>query len=310
MPTTATDVWLTLKQRNQQYIEPYNHADAIEAVDNKALAKEYAQQSAILTPKTFCHCQTTQEFKQFLVSPIFLKGRFVLKPNHGSSGRGILISKYYDQTQKKLILAGGQVMSLIQVQQHAADVFSGTYSLGYEKDSLLIEEHIESHESFCGFSLNGLPDVRMVVYQGYPVMAMLRLATLFSEGKSNLSQGAIGVGLCLKTGKFKHAIQHYKSCHAHPDTGLLLRQIQVFAWDQLLNMAATCFDIYQLGYMGVDLTIADNDVPILLECNARPGLMIQQANQINLLPALRQVDALKAKATCALKRADYAKNHF
>jgi alpha-L-glutamate ligase-like protein len=310
MSTLAKNAWLTLQQRNLHYIAPNNQTDAIESVDNKVLSKDLAQQSCIPTPKTFVHIQNVADFNEFLRSAVFLKGRFVLKPNHGSSGRGILISTQFDQNRQQLKLASGQWMPLQQIHQHVADIFAGVFSLGYSKDSLLVEELIEPSEIFCGFSLNGLPDIRLVVYKGYPVMAMLRLATLFSEGKSNLSQGAIGVGLCLQTGNFKHAIQHEQTRTAHPDTGLLLKQIRVTAWDQLLKMAAQCYDIYRLGYMGVDLTLNKAGEPLLLECNARPGLMIQQANQQNLQPLLVKIDALKTMSSCADQRANYAKKYF
>ncbi|HBZ98517.1 MAG TPA: alpha-L-glutamate ligase-like protein, partial [Pseudomonas sp.] len=40
-----------------------------------------------------------------------------------------------------------------------------------------------------------VPDIRIIVLMGYPIMAMLRLPTRQSGGKANLHQGAIGVGV-------------------------------------------------------------------------------------------------------------------
>ena len=50
-------------------------------------------------------------------------------------------------------------------------------------------------------------------------MGMLRLATKASDGKANLHQGAIGVGLDIATGYALHAVQHNKLVTHHPDTG-------------------------------------------------------------------------------------------
>ena len=39
----------------------------------------------------------------------------------------------------------------------------------------------------------GLPDIRVIVYNMVPVMAMLRVPTAESDGKANLHAGACGV---------------------------------------------------------------------------------------------------------------------
>jgi hypothetical protein len=45
-----------------------------------------------------------------------------------------------------------------------------------------------------------------------------------------------------------------------------------------------------LGYVGADLVVDAIQGPVLLEMNARPGLMIQLANRAGLLPRLREIE--------------------
>ncbi len=48
-----------------------------------------------------------------------------------------------------------------------------------------------------------------------------------------------------------------------------------------------------LGYIGVDIVVDRDLGPMLLEANARPGLAIQIANAMGLLPSLAAIDALR-----------------
>ena len=64
----------------------------------------------------------------------------------------------------------------------------------------------------------GVPDIRIVVFNGYPVMAMLRLATHASDGKANLHQGAVGVGLALDSGRCLNAVQYGRAAELSTPT--------------------------------------------------------------------------------------------
>lgn len=45
-----------------------------------------------------------------------------------------------------------------------------------------------------------------------------------------------------------------------------------------------------LGYIGVDIVLDRDLGPLVLELNARPGLSIQLANKIGLLPRLQRIE--------------------
>jgi hypothetical protein len=78
----------------------------------------------------------------------------------------------------------------------------------------------------CHNFLKGIPDIRVIVFNHVPVMAMLRLPTKESDGKANLQHGALGLGIDLSNGTTTTAVQgigqYAKSIEYAPDTRLVL----------------------------------------------------------------------------------------
>jgi alpha-L-glutamate ligase-like protein len=145
-------------------------------------------------------------------------------------------------------------------------------------------------------SYKGVPDIRIIVYRGVPVMAMTRLPTRESDGKANIHAGAIGAGIDIGRGVTLTAVHRSKIITAHPDTGNPIGGIEVPCWDDLLTTAALAFVMTGLGYIGVDLIIDADRGPLLLELNARPGLQIQMANESGLLTRLESVDRARPES--------------
>ncbi len=157
----------------------------------------------------------------------------------------------------------------------------------------MIEQMIQFDPAFDKYSYQGTPDVRIIVYQGFPVMAMLRLATKESDGKANLHQGAVGVGLHLDSGRALKAIQFNQPISVHPDTRCPFSDLEIPHWRSILEQSAACHDYTGLGYLGVDLVLDRQFGPMIIELNARPGLAIQVANGVGLVSRLEYVDSLK-----------------
>jgi len=80
--------------------------------------------------------------------------------------------------------------------------------LGGRPDVAFLEQRVQVADTFASISFEGVPDIRLIVFKGFPIMGILRLATKSSDGKANLHQGAIGVGLNLATGEAIQAVQH------------------------------------------------------------------------------------------------------
>jgi alpha-L-glutamate ligase-like protein len=119
---------------------------------------------------------------------------------------------------------------------------------------------------------------------------MVRLPTRQSQGKANLHQGAVGTGIDLQTGKTMHGVLHNHIMDHHPDTGNTIEGVQIPGWRNLLEIAASCYELTGLGYLGVDLVLDKDKGPLMLELNARPGLSIQIANRAGLLPRLQLIE--------------------
>ena len=92
-------------------------------------------------------------------------------------------------------------ISWTDLTYHISDILSGIYSLEGLEDCALIEALIHPDPVFAAVTFSGVPDIRILVYRGVPVMGMVRLPTRASDGKANLHRGAIGVGIDIGRGK-------------------------------------------------------------------------------------------------------------
>jgi len=145
------------------------------------------------------------------------------------------------------------------------------------------------------------------------VMAMIRLPTRLSDGKANLHQGAIGVGIDIPTGITRRGVWGNAPISEHPDTEHSIAGLVIPRWQELMEMSSRCYELSGLGYVGVDFVLDRNQGPMILELNARPGLAIQIANGNGLGHRLAKVEALRAAGTLSsdpVERVAFAKAHF
>ncbi|MBO7605287.1 MAG: alpha-L-glutamate ligase-like protein [Elusimicrobiaceae bacterium] len=275
---------LGMNARNYTVISKCNKRRLYPLVDDKVKTKELAVKAGINTTKKIGIIEYQHQVKNFVQ---MVKGlhEFVIKPAHGSGGKGVLVIKSFDD--EKFITASEKNLSYMDVYQHISNILSGLYSLGGRYDVALIEEMVHFSNIFEKFSYQGVPDVRMIVYKGYPIMAMTRLATKESGGRANLHQGAVGVGLDVKTGQTLTAVQHNKPIFIHPDTKADLKELKVPFWREHLLIAAKAYEMTGLGYLGADIVLDKDKGPMMLELNARPGLAIQIANSLGLKKAMK-----------------------
>lgn len=298
---------LNMNQRNVGYIGRYNDRRAFPLVDNKLKTKLIAAEYEVATPKLLQVITQQHEISHFRERADSLEG-FAIKPAKGSGGKGILV--ILRREGDSYIKASGAAITVGALERHLSNILAGLYSLGGAPDVAIVEDLIQSAPSLAKYSFQGVPDIRIVVFQGYPVMAMLRLATKASDGKANLHQGAVGVGLDIATGRGLNAVQYNRPVLLHPDNGLALENIVIEEWETMLIMASRCYEATGLGYMGVDLVVDAQQGPLLLELNARPGLAIQMANGRGLRPRLQKVEALRKPHYSPEKRVQYAMAEF
>ena len=294
--------------RNVAYISRYNTRSRYPLVDDKLKTKLKAEKFGLPTPRLRGVLRYQYEIAAFEKQLEGLDG-FAIKPSKGAGGKGILVIQARDGDQ--FIRSSGKPISIHGIKRHLSNILAGLYSLGGSPDVAIIEDLIRPVEMFEELSYAGVPDIRIIILKGYPVMAMLRLSTRASDGKANLHKGAVGVGLDIGTGRCLHAVQYARRITRHPDTDIALDTIAVPDWQNLLRLAARSFEITRLGYIGADLVVDRDAGPMLLELNARPGLTIQVANGTGLLPRLRRIESLDPDfIPDAAERVDFSMRAF
>ncbi|WP_375753512.1 alpha-L-glutamate ligase-like protein [Vibrio sp. HN007] len=278
-----------MNQRNHSYIGRYNDRKKYPLVDDKLKTKIIAEKAGATTPALIGVISTQSTVKTVHKMVKNWPG-FVIKPAQGSGGKGILvIVSHKDGVYTK---PSGATINEADVERHISNTLAGLFSLGGKNDVAVVENLIKFDDCFEGFSYEGVPDVRIIVFKGYPVMAMMRLSTAASDGKANLHQGAVGVGIDIATGKAVRAVQFDQPVTHHPDTGKDLSTLQVPHWEKLLTLASSAWEMTGLGYMGTDMVLDKEEGPMVLELNARPGLAIQIANGCGILPRLQHIENL------------------
>jgi len=298
---------LGMNRRNVSYINRYNARRNYPLVDNKLTTKIVATEAGLAVPHLIGVVRTQREIA-LVQETLEELNEFVAKPAQGSGGKGILV--VVEQAEQEYRKASGEPISLESVQRHLSNTLSGLHSLGGRTDVAFLESLVRVGPYFHQFSHEGVPDIRLIVFQGFPIMGMLRLATRDSDGKANLHQGAIGVGLDIATGKAIRAVMNNALVTHHPDSGVDLSQIEIPDWQALLHLAARCHEVTELGYLGCDIVIDETRGPLILELNARPGLSIQIANNAGLLPRLRLVEEAQIKRMSIEGKVAYAVEQF
>ena len=227
-----------------------------------------------------------------------LPSSFALKPNRGFGGEGIVVVYGKKKNQENTwVKANGSSITLTDIIAHIRNILDGSFSLSNTPDIAFFEERLTLLKLFKPYAFKGIPDIRVIVFNSIPVMAMLRLPTKESGGKANLQQGAIGLGIDLASGTTTTAILGKgKIIEYAPGTRLALSGIKIPYWKDILTMAVQAQQVSGLGFLGADIAIDREIGPAFLELNARPGLAIQLANMDGLKDRLERVKGLKVKS--------------
>lgn len=298
-----------INMRNARFLLPNNPRKLYKLVDDKLQTKALAEAEGISVPETYAVIRSPRDAAR-LDRILADRECFVIKPACGSGGKGVLV---IDGRRGDCYLKpSGAEISGDELRYHVSNILAGLFSLGGQRDCALIEHRVRPAKVLTDMSYQGAPDIRLVMLFGYPVMAMLRAATKESDGRANLHQGALGIGIDLATGHTVRAVHHGKPVTRHPDLDVDLIGKQLPDWAKILDIAVTCQEMTGLGYLGVDLMIDEAIGPLMIEVNARPGLAIQMANGVGLRRRLDPVVAQHALHPGAglCEKIAFSKKHF
>jgi alpha-L-glutamate ligase-like protein len=292
---------LGINHRNLAFIQESNPRTLYPRVDNKTITKSICHAHGIPVPETYGIIRRYGDVRRFR-EVIGDRTEFVVKPASGAAGRGIIVIAR--RKGPDFETPSGRIITLGDLQYHLSTILSGLYSLGGQVDSAIVEQRIIMHPTMERIAVGGTPDVRVILYRNVPVMAMVRLPTIQSEGRANLHQGAAAAAVHLVTGRTFGGVCNNRMIARHPDTGELIGGLEIPGWRELLASAMKLADALEMGYIGVDFVVDAKIGAVVLEANARPGLAIQVAHRMGLLPRLKLIDAMPAEALRGNRRWD------
>lgn len=282
---------LGINSRSADYLS-LNKKQARHRADDKLMTKRLLSKHNVPHPRLLGVIGNSSEVKDFDWMKL---ESFVIKPVKGYGGEGVMIVRRKSKTLGFFILVDGRKIGVEDLRLHCLDIIEGRYSHNNLPDKAMIEERIRMHPKFKRLSVGGAPDVRVIVFNKVPVMAMLRLATEESGGKANLHQGAVGLGIDMATGITTHGVYKNEQIKFLPETDKKVNGISIPSWGKIMRMAVQTQVASRLSYLSVDLLIDEEKGPLVLELNDQPGLSIQLANMAGLKRRLERVEGLEVE---------------
>lgn len=218
---------------------------------------------------------------------------FVIKPANGSAGKGILVIEKKLENKELWKSTSGIKYDATDLSLHVSNILDGEFSTWGTSYQAIIEEMIPAHPDLVKYAYQGTPDIRVVVFNNVPVMAMIRIPTKKSSGRANLDQGALGLGIDMATGQTTYGVEGKSGTITHfPGTKKKVSGIQIPQWNKLLETAVRASDAAGYVFMGADLFIHPEKGPMIVELNGFPGLSIQLCNKDGLKRRLERIEGL------------------
>ncbi|MCD8506755.1 alpha-L-glutamate ligase-like protein [Candidatus Woesebacteria bacterium] len=284
---------LGLNARVQRYTS-LNSRKAKRLGFSKLRAKAFLSKHNIGVPQLYAQITSQEELREFNWHSI--EGHFAVKPASGSAGKGIIVISH-KVGHDRWVDVSGKEYSSDDLTLHVSDILDGQYSTWGNRHKALVEERIPIHPDLEDYVMQGTPDIRVILYRKIPIMAMARIPTKASNGRANLDQGAIGLGIDMGTGKSTFAVSgKKKSITYFPHNNASVRGIQIPYWLEVLKTAVRTANASGMVYLGVDIFLHPEKGPMIAEVNAYPGLSIQLANHAGLRQRLERVEGVQARS--------------
>ena len=272
--------------RNLNYIKWHNTKIAKKLADSKLKTKEFLRANSIAIPDTIATLNNWDVINESIFEK--LEPPFVVKPNGWFWGKGILVFNELS-ADWNYVTNDFKVFTKQELLSHFRDILDWFYSLSWNRDKVLIEKKIELDEEIELLWKYGLPDIRVIVFNMVPVMAMLRVPTEASNWKANIHAGACAVWVDIWTWKLTYITSYSKMIKSIP--GIWdVRGLKLPGWDKVLALAVKSQQVTKIWYLGCDIVLDKVEWPLVLELNIRPWLEVQVANLSPLKDRLKKVE--------------------
>ena len=143
---------LGMNRRNAACILDHNPRALFPLVDDKLRMHHLCRRIGVPTPEIYAVIDSHSELRR-LTQTIGERGDFVVKPNHGSAGRGVLVVLGRDGSA--FVRHNGERMPFDQMRQHLSDILSGMYSLGGQPDQAIVAAACPAASDLRGDHLQG-----------------------------------------------------------------------------------------------------------------------------------------------------------
>jgi len=275
--------------RNLNFISKYNDDLAKSLADSKIKTKEFLSKKWVKIQESLAVIKNHKELEDFDLNSLPLP--FVVKPNSGYWWKWIIVFEKKDK-ENNFITTDLEKYSLKNLQNHISDILDGFYSLSGSRDRAIFERKIILDHSIELLWKFWLPDIRVIVFNSVPVIAMMRVPTANSKWKANLHMWACWLWVDIWSGKITYITQFRKMIKSIP--GIWdVRWVEIPHWEEILKLAVKVQQVTNIWYIWCDIVLDNNFGPLLLEMNVRPGLEVQVANKIPLLERLKKVQNIK-----------------
>ncbi len=276
---------LWLNARTLDYIREYNDSSAKKLADSKLKTKDFLSAKWVSVVDTLLVVKSVKELEKLNLDD--LKTPFVVKPNAWFWGKWILIVDSKDASWN-FVLNNWNVLTKEEMLSHFQFILEWFFSLSWNRDKVIIEKKIILNSQIELLWKFGLPDLRIIVFNMVPVMAMFRIPTKESKWKANLHAWACWVWVDIWTWKLTYITYKWKSVKSIPWIWDV-RWIELPDWEKVLELAVKVQEITKVWYLGCDIVLDKEAWPLLLEMNIRPWLAVQLANLAPLKTRLKKV---------------------
>ncbi len=283
---------LWINARSLKYIKAYNWKVARDLADSKLKTKEFLKKQWVNVPQTLKIIKKHEELTEEMVAT--LKPPFVIKPNNGFGWKGIVVVDSVDHNGT-FTTNTGETFTVKKLLIHLSNVLDGFFSLSWSRDKAMIEKKIVINNDIALLWKYGLPDLRIILFNRVPVMAMMRIPTEKSWGKANLHSGACAAGIDIGSGRLTYTVQNSKQIKSIPGIWNV-RGTKLPDWEEILELAVKVQHVTNIQYLGCDIVLDKNDGPLLLEMNIRPGLEVQVVNNAPLHTRLKKVEGIEVNS--------------
>lgn len=236
---------------------------------NKEQFKGRLRRNGIKTPETYLFIERAEDAPKVIerIKELGLQ-EFVIKPNHLSQGRGIVVLK--KRSKRGYEEPDGTLWYLTDIEDKVASLLDTTPSVN---KGLLLEERIHTHPDLNRW--NPYPetiiDIRTYCLWSVVQFGKMRIPSKASRGLANTGRQGIAMhisdeGVVGDVGFMTNTVDK------HPEMGINLKGEKVPFWDKIELTAIRVSKCFHLKFHSADLTIDENGDCVVCEGEAIPWL--------------------------------------